>query len=46
MTDGGDPVYQPWSPGYHAPDAVDRAILATRQAVFPLLGLDPADPRD
>jgi acetoin utilization protein AcuC len=46
MTDGGDPSYQPWSPGYHAPDAVDRAILATRQAVFPLLGLDPADPRD
>ena len=29
-----------------APDAIDRTILATRQAVFPLLGLDPADPRD
>ena len=46
MTDGADPAYEPWSPGFDAPDAVDRAILATRQAVFPLLGLDPADPRD
>jgi acetoin utilization protein AcuC len=46
MTDGGDPTYDPWSPGTGAPDAVDRAILATRQAVFPLLGLDPIDPRD
>jgi len=25
---------------------VDRAILATRKAVFPLHGLDPYDPRD
>ncbi|MDX6228193.1 MAG: hypothetical protein QOI76_1583, partial [Frankiales bacterium] len=25
---------------------VDAAILATRQAVFPLHGLDPFDPRD
>jgi acetoin utilization protein AcuC len=46
MTDGVDPAYDPWSPGFAAPDAVDRAILATRRAVFPLLGLDPADPRD
>jgi acetoin utilization protein AcuC len=46
MTDHADPGYQPWRPGFDAPDAVDRAILATRQAVFPLLGLDPADPRD
>jgi acetoin utilization protein AcuC len=46
MTDGADPTYDPWSPGTGAPDAVDRAILATRQAVFPLLGLDPIDPRD
>jgi acetoin utilization protein AcuC len=46
MTDRTDPGFTPWSPGYDAPDAVDRAILATRQAVFPLLGLDPADPRD
>jgi acetoin utilization protein AcuC len=27
-------------------DPVDRAVLATRRAVFPLLGLDPDDPRD
>jgi acetoin utilization protein AcuC len=46
MTDGGDPAYHPWSPGFDAPDAIDRTILATRRAVFPLLGLDPADPRD
>jgi acetoin utilization protein AcuC len=46
MTDGADPAYHPWSPGFDAPDAVDRTILATRRAVFPLLGLDPADPRD
>ena len=46
MTDRADPSFAPWSPGYDAPDAIDRAILATRQAVFPLLGLDPADPRD
>jgi acetoin utilization protein AcuC len=46
MTDRADPSFAPWSPGYGAPDAIDRAILATRQAVFPLLGLDPADPRD
>jgi acetoin utilization protein AcuC len=46
MTDGVNPAYSPWSPGFEAPDAIDRTILATRQAVFPLLGLDPADPRD
>jgi acetoin utilization protein AcuC len=44
MTDGAQPSYTPWQPGVG--DAVDRAIDATRQAVFPLLGLDPADPRD
>jgi acetoin utilization protein AcuC len=46
MTDGIEPTYRPWAPGSDAPDAVDRAILATRRAVFPLHGLDPADPRD
>jgi len=45
MTDGVDPPVQPWEPGT-TPDAVDRAILATRVAVFPLHGLDPHDPRD
>jgi acetoin utilization protein AcuC len=45
MTDGRDPVIEQWTPGLAA-DPVDRAILATRRAVFPLHGLDPDDPRD
>jgi acetoin utilization protein AcuC len=45
LTDGGDTQFTPWQPGAD-PDAVDRAILATRTAVFPLHGLDPHDPRD
>jgi acetoin utilization protein AcuC len=44
MTDGGSGQYRPWHPGDG--DAVDRAITATRGAVFPLHGLDPFDPRD
>ncbi|MEU4480073.1 acetoin utilization protein AcuC [Micromonospora sp. NPDC023966] len=45
MTDDVDPSYQSWQPSGE-PTAVDRAIAATRKAVFPLLGLDPHDPRD
>jgi acetoin utilization protein AcuC len=45
MTDGIAPQWTPWQPSGE-PDAIDRAILATRKAVFPLLGLDPYDPRD
>ncbi|MEH1094978.1 acetoin utilization protein AcuC [Micromonospora sp. CPCC 205739] len=45
MTDDADPAYQPWQPTGE-PTSVDRAIAATRKAVFPLLGLDPYDPRD
>ena len=45
MTDGAEPPIERWQPGT-TPDAVDRAILATRMAVFPLHGLDPHDPRD
>jgi acetoin utilization protein AcuC len=45
MTDGSDAGYTPWEPSGTG-DAVDRAIAATRNAVFPLLGLDPHDPRD
>jgi acetoin utilization protein AcuC len=45
MTDDAEPVYTPWEPAGQ-PDAVDRAIAATRREVFPLLGLDPHDPRD
>ncbi|MFF0154247.1 acetoin utilization protein AcuC [Micromonospora sp. NPDC005203] len=45
MTDDADPSYETWQPTGE-PNAVDRAIAATRKAVFPLLGLDPHDPRD
>jgi acetoin utilization protein AcuC len=45
MTDDADVSYQPWQPTGE-PDPVDRAIAATRRAVFPLHGLDPDDPRD
>jgi acetoin utilization protein AcuC len=44
LTDGADPAYQPWQPGGDTP--LDRAVAATRKAVFPLHGLDPDDPRD
>jgi acetoin utilization protein AcuC len=44
MGDGGSTTWTPWHPG--PGDRVDAAILATRQAVFPLHGLDPFDPRD
>ncbi|SNS25280.1 acetoin utilization protein AcuC [Rhodococcoides kyotonense] len=57
MGDGGDVDYPAWdgpggaaAGGTDAPDRalerVDSAILATRRAAFPLLGLDPEDPRD
>ncbi|MFT3715038.1 MAG: acetoin utilization protein AcuC [Gordonia sp. (in: high G+C Gram-positive bacteria)] len=56
MGDNGHVDYQPWSgdDGVSPPDGIsaaaqqqtDRAILATRRAVFPLHGLDPEDPRD
>jgi acetoin utilization protein AcuC len=45
MTDDADVSYRPWQPESE-PEAVDRAIMATRKAVFPLHGLDPHDPRD
>ena len=44
LTDDGDTNVQPWQPS--SEDAVDRAVTQTRTAVFPLLGLDPLDPRD
>ncbi|GAC58332.1 putative acetoin utilization protein [Gordonia hirsuta DSM 44140 = NBRC 16056] len=56
MGDNGDVDYVPWDgdAGAAPPDGIsdaaqqqtDRAILATRRAVFPLHGLDPEDPRD
>jgi acetoin utilization protein AcuC len=38
------PEIRPWMPGGEG--WLDGAIGATRQAVYPLLGLDPDDPRD
>jgi acetoin utilization protein AcuC len=46
LTDGTEPTYRPWDAGAGDPDdAVDRAVAATRRAVFPEHGLDPFDPR-
>ncbi|MBV1848507.1 acetoin utilization protein AcuC [Catellatospora tritici] len=45
LSDGGTPKYTPWQPEAEA-DPLDRAIMATRRAVYPLHGLDPHDPRD
>jgi acetoin utilization protein AcuC len=46
LTDGADPRYRAWDAGEGDPDdPVDRAIAATRRAVFPEHGLDPLDPR-
>jgi acetoin utilization protein AcuC len=41
MGDGRDTWWQSWESGYHPDDPVDRAIMATRKATFPLHGLDP-----
>jgi acetoin utilization protein AcuC len=37
----GLPGWRSWASGADPGDPVDRAVLATRRAVFPLLGLDP-----
>ncbi|HEX6919237.1 MAG TPA: acetoin utilization protein AcuC [Actinomycetes bacterium] len=39
MTDGATPRWRDWSEGYDPADAVDRAVRATQQAVFPAHGL-------
>ena len=44
MGEGRTPTPSPWVPG--GDGWLDRAISATRDAVYPLLGLDPHDPRD
>ena len=44
MGEGRAPKPQAWQPGGES--WLDRAIGATRRSVFPLLGLDPDDPRD
>lgn len=35
-----EPSWRPWRDGFDPADPVDRAIAATRKAVFPVLGLD------
>jgi acetoin utilization protein AcuC len=45
MTDEGRPQWRPWEPSSE-PSPLDRAVEATRRAVYPLHGLDPDDPRD
>ena len=45
LSDGIAPVIERWQPGT-TPDPIDKAIMATRMAVFPLHGLDPHDIRD
>ncbi|HSR22781.1 MAG TPA: acetoin utilization protein AcuC, partial [Candidatus Eisenbacteria bacterium] len=39
MTDGAHPQWRDWADGYDPADAVDRAVRATQQAVFPAHGL-------
>ncbi|MFZ2178501.1 MAG: acetoin utilization protein AcuC [Rhodococcus sp. (in: high G+C Gram-positive bacteria)] len=57
MGDGGDVDYLPWDGPGGTPETgvasvdraltrIDSAVAATRRATFPLLGLDPEDPRD
>ena len=41
MTDGAPAGFVPFESGYDPADPVDRAIMATREAVFPLNGLMP-----
>ena len=41
MTDGRPPTFRRWEEGYDPNAWLDRQIQATRQAVFPLHGIDP-----
>jgi acetoin utilization protein AcuC len=41
MTDGRPAKFRPWEDGYDPDSWLDRAILATRNSVFPLFGIDP-----
>ncbi len=41
MSDDAAGTFRPWSAGYNPDDPVDRAVMATRGAVFPWHGLDP-----
>jgi acetoin utilization protein AcuC len=42
MSDGADASFRPFDGGFAPHSRVDQAILATRRAVFPELGLDPS----
>jgi len=41
MTEGAPAEFEPFESGYSPSDPVDRAIMATRNAVFPLHGIMP-----
>ncbi|KHL19262.1 acetoin utilization protein AcuC [Mumia flava] len=41
MTDGRSTAYRSWTDGYDPASWLDRTILATRNEIFPLYGLDP-----
>jgi acetoin utilization protein AcuC len=41
MTDGALAKFVPFESGYDPADLADQAIMATRNAVFPLHGLMP-----
>ena len=41
MTDGVDVTFAPFEDGFTPENRLDQAIMATRRAVFPELGLDP-----
>ncbi|TLM82095.1 acetoin utilization protein AcuC [Pseudarthrobacter sp. NamE5] len=41
MSDDVELWWRSWEVGFDPNDAVDRAVMATRKAVFPLHGLDP-----
>ncbi|WP_053206209.1 acetoin utilization protein AcuC [Jiangella muralis] len=41
MTDGATPTHADWSSGYDPASPLDRAVHATRLAVFPAHALDP-----
>lgn len=41
MGENADTWWRSWEVGFNPSDPVDRSVMATRKAVFPLYGLDP-----
>ncbi|MGO4383114.1 acetoin utilization protein AcuC [Specibacter sp. RAF43] len=41
MGEDADTWWRSWEVGFNPSDPVDRSVMATRKAVFPLYGLDP-----